>query len=379
MHAVRSLALVILVAALAGAGGFLGRGWLAGGTGASEQEPQSAGERTVVALGRLEPASELVAIGAPTGSRVARVVVQEGDSVEAGAPLVYLDTHAEMAVALDHARSQWQEACQRRQAETRYGEAAIEEARLKLRQAEEVAQLAIEAQDAEVRRSKAALDKARIDLKRAAKMLADRAIPQSQYDSTALAVREGEALLERTQKSLAQLRRDREVRMDLARAEQKAAEAALTRARLATQVDSLEAAVKLAAARLERNVLRAPLAGQIIKILTRAGENVGPGPVLKMGDTSVMYAVAEVYETDVNLVRPGQIARVTSAAFPGQEITGKVERVSTLVHRNDVLRLDPTADADARVLEARIRLDDSRLACRFNYLQVDVHIAVGTP
>ena len=376
----RTLALVVLVAAVAGAAGYFGRDWFAAGAGAEtggHGTPQPAAERTVVALGRLEPASELVAVGAPAGSRIARLVVKEGDAVEQGAPLAYLNSHAETAAALDHARTQWQEAVRRRQAEDDCGKALIEEARLKLRQAEEVALLGIQAQDAEVRRSLAALDKARLDHKRAGQMLVDKAIPRSQYDGAALAVREGEELLKRNQSSLAQLRQDREVKMALGRAELKSAEAALARARLATQVDSLAAAVKLAEARLERTVIRAPLAGEVIKVLAKAGEGVGPGPVLQMGDTGTMYAVAEVYETDVRLVRPGQKARVVSRAFPGREIVGKVERVSTLVHRNDVLKLDPTADADARVVEVRVRLDDGRLARRYNYLQVDVHIQVG--
>jgi HlyD family secretion protein len=68
---------------------------------------------------------------------------------------------------------------------------------------------------------------------------------------------------------------------------------------------------------------------------------------------------------------------VTSKAFPDR-LTGRVERVSTMIHKNDVLHIDPTADADARVIEARIRLDDSKLAARYIYLQVDVHIDVET-
>jgi HlyD family secretion protein len=44
-----------------------------------------------------------------------------------------------------------------------------------------------------------------------------------------------------------------------------------------------------------------------------------------------------------------------------------------------VLDLDPTADADARVIEVRIRLDESRVAAGYNHHQVDVLIEVGEP
>src|SRR5262249_53560018 len=107
----------------------------------------------------------------------------------------------------------------------------------------------------------------------------------------------------------------------------------------------------------------------------RAGESAGRNPLLKMGNTRSMYAVAEVYETDVRLVRAGQKATITSKAFPGENVTGVVERVGSLVYKNDVLGLDPARDADTRVVEVRIRLDDSRLTAKYNQMQVDVSIS----
>ena len=69
--------------------------------------------------------------------------------------------------------------------------------------------------------------------------------------------------------------------------------------------------------------------------LARPGfESVEQKPILKMGDTSVMYALAEVYETDVLWVRPGQQARVTSSALP-QALTGTVERIGRMIFKND--------------------------------------------
>jgi HlyD family secretion protein len=72
----------------------------------------------------------------------------------------------------------------------------------------------------------------------------------------------------------------------------------------------------------------------------------------------------------------GQPATVKSKAFPDQILHGQVERISQLVQKNDVLGIDPTADADARVIQVRVRLkdSDSALAARFNNLQVDVFI-----
>ncbi len=43
-----------------------------------------------------------------------------------------------------------------------------------------------------------------------------------------------------------------------------------------------------------------------------------------------------------------------------------------------MLDLDPAAETDARVVEVRIRLDDSAAAARYVHLQVDVEIAVDS-
>jgi HlyD family secretion protein len=100
--------------------------------------------------------------------------------------------------------------------------------------------------------------------------------------------------------------------------------------------------------------------------------------ILKLGDTERMFVTAEVYETDARRVSPGQSAVVTSKAFaPGQRVTGTVKSISALVHKKDVLSIDPAADADARVLEARNQLSESALAARYNHMQVDVTIDVG--
>jgi len=368
---------VLAAALMAGAGGFFVRGLV---PSSFSQKPAASADtpRTKVAsLGRLEPSTQVIAVGLPAGSRVQRLTVHEGEWVYKDHILAYLDSYNEMAAARESARVQLEEANKRLKAETEFGNARVEAAQLRIRQTEEVAPLAIQSQEAEVRRAQAELDKAQLDLNRSQKMLNDNIVARSLYDSTSLIVRRAEEALTAARATLAQLKLDREIKLRLGRADQKSAEASSRQAQLATQVDSLAAALKLADARLDRSVIRAPVEGAIIKILTRAGEAAGKEPLLKMGDTRSMFVVAEVYETDVRLVQKGQRATVTSKAFPDVELQGTVEQVGTLVHKNDVLGVDPTADADARIVEARIRLDDSSLASHYNYLQVDVTIGVS--
>jgi HlyD family secretion protein len=63
-----------------------------------------------------------------------------------------------------------------------------------------------------------------------------------------------------------------------------------------------------------------------------------------------MYAVAEVYETDIAKVRNGQRATVTSAVFAGT-LQGTVAQISKQIGKKDVLNTDPAADTDARAIE----------------------------
>lgn len=153
--------------------------------------------------------------------------------------------------------------------------------------------------------------------------------------------------------------------------EQRAAsEAALGAARLAERV--AEARVEAARARLERSLVRAPVSGRVLSIGARSGERLGPEGLVEIGETDRMYAVAEIYETDVAHVREGQRARVRSPVFGA--LHGTVESLGFKIHKADVLGSDPVAKVDSRVVEARIRLQPRPGVERFTNLQVVVEI-----
>lgn len=85
-----------------------------------------------------------------------------------------------------------------------------------------------------------------------------------------------------------------------------------------------------------------------------------------------MYVVAEVHETDLPLIKVGQTATVVSrnGAF-NQTLNGKVTEIGWQVFKNNVLDDDPAANADARVIEVKIRLEDSKPVEGMTNLQVD--------
>lgn len=141
-----------------------------------------------------------------------------------------------------------------------------------------------------------------------------------------------------------------------------------------SKVLSLQKNLEYAKARADSSIMFAPVDGKILKIVARPGEKVTNGSViLQMGHVDKMYAIAEVYESDVSLVKIGQRATITSYALP-EEVVGTVERIGHIIYKNDVLDVDPASDIDARVVEVEILLENSELLQRLSNLQVNVAI-----
>ncbi len=208
---------------------------------------------------------------------------------------------------------------------------AVREARLNRARAQ------IAAQEATIARGRAELQNARIEDDRIQRLTGDGVLALSERDSAATRVKVAEAALS-----------EAEAQLETARAE-------------------------LAGAQAERElaIVRAPAAGQVLKVHTHPGEKVGPEGILELARTQEMYAVAEVYETDVPRIRIGQRAVVRSAAF-AKELEGAVERIGLKVGKLDALGTDPAARTDARVVEVEIRLDEAAAASGLTHLEVQI-------
>ncbi|HUW63988.1 MAG TPA: efflux RND transporter periplasmic adaptor subunit [Spirochaetia bacterium] len=80
-----------------------------------------------------------------------------------------------------------------------------------------------------------------------------------------------------------------------------------------------------AGANEELAVVRAPIDGNIIKVLGVEGEMGVPGsPVVEMADLHGLYVTANVEETNLYEVKPGQLVTFTVDAFPGHTFSGRV-------------------------------------------------------
>ena len=140
-----------------------------------------------------------------------------------------------------------------------------------------------------------------------------------------------------------------------------------------TQVRIRKSELREAVAAFERAHVRAPISGRVITVHARQGERIGVEGVVELGRTDHMFAIAEVYETDIGRVKVGQRATATSPALSAP-LTGTVDWVNLRVAKQDTLGTDPAARKDARVVEVEIRLDDSEVAASYTNLQVEVEI-----
>ncbi len=136
------------------------------------------------------------------------------------------------------------------------------------------------------------------------------------------------------------------------------------------------AQLRQAQAELVLTTIRSPITGRVLKVHAREGERVGPGGIAEIGKIGSMCAIAEIYETDVRYVRVGARATITSPALRAP-LSGTVDRIGYKIGKQDELATDPAARTDARVVEVRIRLDDSKAAAGLSLLQVSVVIDVG--
>ena len=109
--------------------------------------------------------------------------------------------------------------------------------------------------------------------------------------------------------------------------------------------------------------LRSPIDGYILSINTRAGERSNSEGVLEIGASQKMQALIEVYESDIDRVFLDQDVELISENGGFEEtLNGKVIRINPQVKQRKVLSTDPTGDADARIIQVLVSLDDKSIS-----------------
>ncbi|WNZ47151.1 ABC exporter membrane fusion protein [Leptolyngbya boryana CZ1] len=340
------------------------------------QQEQSSQPDAVSALGRLEPEGGVIKVSAPSasaaggfgGSRIERVLVKEGAKVKANQPLAVLDTYQSLLATAMQAEAQVKEAESRLaqvQAGAKRGDINAQRATVLRAQAE------LPKAEAEYARVDAEFQKAKWDYDRFSTLFKEGAVNESEVRNRKLALDTTEKQRQQASAAVAQ------AQLEFEGAKQTLESVAEVRP---TDVQQAAAGVQVAMANfqrakadLDKAIVRAPAEGQVLKIHSDPGEVVGNEGVMDLGRTNQMYVVAEIDENFIRRVKPGQRAKITGFAFPG-ELTGTVDRVGLQVRKNEVLNTDPVDKTDTRVVEVKIRLDNSEPVAGLTNLQVKVVI-----
>ncbi len=92
---------------------------------------------------------------------------------------------------------------------------------------------------------------------------------------------------------------------------------------------------------LDMAVIKSPVSGTVVKKIGNVGEVGIPGqPVAMVADLKSVYITANVEETELHKVKPGQFVDFTIDAFPGVDFSGEVMSIGEAT--NSVFSLLPT-------------------------------------
>ena len=338
--------------------------------------------KTVTALGRLEPKGEIIQLSVSSGAegnRIEELLVEEGDEIKRGDVIAVLDSRDRLEAALNQAQEQVGVAranLAQVKAGAKTGEIQAQQAAIARIEAERSNNII--AQTAMVSRMEAELRNAELEYQRYQTLYEDGAVSASEKDSKYLTLATAQEQLAEAKANLKRIESSQQKQITEAKAtldkiaEVRPVDVAVAQA----EVRQAQAAVRTAQAELDRAYIKSPQAGKVIKILTRPGEVVSSDEgIVRIGQIEQMYAVAEVYESDITKVQLGQQATVTSSAISGK-LTGTVERIGLEVERQEVVNTDPTANIDAKVVEVKVKLDEesSRRVAGLTNLLVNVRI-----
>ena len=341
--------------------------------------------KTVTALGRLEPKGEIITVSvssAAEGNQIEELMVKEGDEVEQGQIIAILDSRDRLEAALEQAQEQVKVAQANLalvNAGAKTGEIEAQEAAIARIEAERSND--IMAQNATVSRIQAQVNNAQVEYQRHQQLYQDGVISASERDSKYLALATAKEQLAEAKANLNHIESSQEKQIAEAKATlNKIAEVRPVDISVAeAEVRQAQAAVKVSQAELNRSDLKSPQSGTVIKILARPGEIVSSDEgIARIGQIKQMYAIAEVYESDVRKVKLGQPVTVTSSAI-SEKLTGTVEKIGLEIERQDVVNTDPTSNIDARVVEVKVKLDEesSQKVASLTNLQVNVQISMN--
>ncbi len=297
----------------------------------------------VDATGSVAPETRLE-LSFKSAGRVAEIMVEEGDQVEAGEVLARLET-AELEQALIQAQANLA-ISEAQLAQTEDGPSAedLASARAALESAlanyEEIkagpSQEDITVAKAEMEKARIALEKAQADYDKISwqagigATLEAKALQQASVDYERARAQYELTVAHPTDSELKQAAAQvAQARATLAALEEKPTPEELAIAR--AQVTQARAALTQARLNLEEATLTAPFAGTVADVNIEVGQMVNSGtPVIILTDPASYHVDLYIDETEIGQVRVGQPVVITLDAFPDEEIEGEVTAIKSI-------------------------------------------------
>lgn len=380
-HTVLWISLIFVGLAIGVAVGALGMHWYAdraqnNDTG-DAPEPSRDFDK-VVALGRIEPRDGVLSLGVPTPDRLRKLLVHAGKKVKRNEPLAILDSEVMRKLEKKMAIVQRNQAKDRLEAITANGEAQIHVAEIRSEEIEKVEPLEIKALQSKIAFLETQKRNAHRDYDRY--VAAGDTIADQDKEKQRLLWQQAEMELIASQSQLKKLRASSALKLKEANRQVQAAQAELTQSKSAISLSLLDMQIEQAEERLKETQILAPSDGKILNIFVHEGELVRGQPILQMADVNHMLVLTEVYETDIERVKVGQTATVTSHIFTKDKnpLRGKVVWIAGSVGKARVVPLDPRAAVDNRVVDVKVELDDPKSVANLIGHQVRVEIQTGS-
>ena len=261
--------------------------------------------QTVIATGRvMSPAR--VDIGSVITGRVARVLVEEGDRVEAGQALIELES-SELVAAL------------------RQAEANEQQARVRV---STVAEVGLATANETLAQARATLDWAERELRRHQDLLAEEILSRARFEEVERAYRIAKSQHEAAQTQVnAQRHSGTQTREAVAK------------------LSEASAARELAVAKLAQTQLRASAASTVLTRQVEPGDIVQPGKtLLTLATNGETRITSQIDEKNLPYLKVGETALASADAFPEAKFSA------------ELYYLAPSVDAERGTVEARFRI-----------------------
>jgi HlyD family secretion protein len=304
-----------------------------------------------------------IRVGSKIGGRIDKVLVREGDKVEAGQVLITFDDK-ELLASLNESRAAAQKA------ERGYRREEIDEARAANAGAKADYELRkngyrkedIAAAQADVDRAKADAARAKLDLDRYDELVKREEISRQQRDTAEAASKMADAMQRNAQHKLEELQRGyRPEEIASAEAHYRQTQATLEkmeRGNRREDVDLAKATYSLDEARFRERQVVAPTAATVEVLDVRPGDIIAPNvPVATLLERNQIYVRIYIPETEYGRIKLDDKAEIRVDSFPNDVFDGVVEQINQqaeFLPRNVQTREERVH----QVFGVKIRIDD---------------------